>query len=218
MSQTIIAPSVLAADFRNLERAFDRINNSEASWIHFDVMDGLFVPNISFGFPLLEAVRSLTDKFIDVHLMIENPNRYLDQFVKSGANHISIHFEKNDQLRADLESIRSMNCSCGLVINPDTAFEDILEFLPIVDVLLIMSVHPGFGGQSFIPNSIDKVKQAAAFRSKENLNYKIEVDGGVSIANSKDLIIAGADILVSGSALFKASSFDSYITQLKSLS
>lgn len=214
MSNIIIAPSILAADFRNLEKEFEKINHSKADWIHFDVMDGINVPNISFGFPILEAVKKLTDKVIDVHLMIENPSLYLETFAKKGANHISIHYENNQNLVRDLKTIQDLGISCGLVINPNTDIHLIEEYLIWVDVLLIMSVQPGFGGQSFIPATFDKVKEAKKLIEKMNPKCKIQVDGGVSISNSKELIDAGADILVCGSALFNAPDFNQYVEEL----
>jgi ribulose-phosphate 3-epimerase len=215
MSHITIAPSILGADFRNLEREFEKINNSAAEWIHFDVMDGINVPNISFGFPILEAVKKMTDKVIDVHLMIENPSLYLETFAKKGANHISIHFENNQNLVRDLKTIKDLGISCGLVVNPNTEISLIEEYLTTVDVLLIMSVQPGFGGQSFITATFEKVKEAKKMIAKTNSKCKIQVDGGVSISNSKELIEAGADILVCGSALFNASHFNEYVNELK---
>ncbi len=214
MSQITIAPSILGADFRNLEREFEKINNSSAEWIHFDVMDGINVPNISFGFPILEAVKKMTDKVIDVHLMIENPSLYLETFAKKGANHISIHYENNQNLVRDLKTIQDLGISCGLVVNPNTDIYLIEEYLIWVDVLLIMSVQPGFGGQSFITATFEKVKEAKKLIEKMNPKCKIQVDGGVSTANSKELIEAGADILVCGSALFNAPDFNQYVDDL----
>ena len=215
MSHITIAPSILGADFRNLEREFEKINHSAAEWIHFDVMDGINVPNISFGFPILEAVKKMTDKVIDVHLMIENPSFYLETFAKKGANHISIHYENNKNLAQDLKTIKDLGISCGLVVNPNTEISLIEEYLIGLDVLLIMSVQPGFGGQSFITATFDKVKEAKKMIAKTNSKCKIQVDGGVSISNSKELIEAGADILVCGSALFNASNFNEYVNELK---
>lgn len=214
MTKTIIAPSVLAADFKNLTAEFEKINKSHAEWIHFDVMDGLFVPNISFGFPVLEAVSDLTDKFIDVHLMIEHPSRYFETFKNLGADGLSIHFEKNNNLRNDLLQIKDLNLKCGLVINPDTPVHLVEPFIDCIDMILIMSVYPGFGGQKFIEDTYEKVLKAKKLVSSYSESIKIQVDGGVSILNSHKLIEAGADVLVCGSALFKANDFCSYVDDL----
>lgn len=214
MNKIIIAPSLLAADFRNLEREFEKINKSEAQWLHFDVMDGINVPNLSFGFPVLEAARKLTDKFIDVHLMIEEPHRYFEEFKKYGADGITIHFEKNKQLSDDLNNISSLGMKTGLVINPDTPVEVIEPFLHQLDLVLIMSVFPGFGGQKFIEATHDRVKMARQLIEKSSRCIILQVDGGVSTENSHALIEAGADALVCGSALFKQDDFTGYVKKL----
>lgn len=213
--ETIIAPSLLAADFRNLESEVARMNHSAAEWVHFDVMDGVFVPNISFGFPVLQALRALTDKFIDAHLMIEHPAKFFGEFKKLGANHLTIHFEGNSNLKQDLIQIRELGMSAGLVLNPDTDIQVIEPYLPYIDLLLIMSVFPGFGGQKFIEATFEKVRCAKDIISKSGFNIPIQVDGGVSVENSKQLIESGADVLVSGSALFKAPDFSAYVLALK---
>lgn len=215
MNKTIIAPSLLAADFTNLEREFEKMNACEAEWIHFDVMDGHFVPNISFGFPILEATRKLTDKFIDVHLMIENPSKYFEEFKKFGADGLSIHCEGNDNLENDLKAIRLLGMKAGLVINPDTPVKSIEKYLHDIDLLLIMSIVPGFGGQKFMESTYDKIREAKAMNQLANVEVLIEVDGGVSIGNSKQLFKAGADVLVCGSALFKSENFLDYVFQLR---
>ena len=214
MNKVIIAPSLLAADFRNLEREFEKINSSEVEWIHFDVMDGLNVPNISFGFPLLEATRKLTDKYIDVHLMIENPSKYFEEFKKYGADGLTIHYENQPNIKEQLQTIKALGMKAGLVINPDTDVSVLEPYLSELDLILIMSVFPGFGGQKFIEATYDRVRIAREMITRSNKNIILQVDGGVSIDNSHRLIAEGADALVCGSALFKENDFKGYVVKL----
>jgi len=214
MNKLIIAPSLLAADFRNLEREFQKINDSAAEWVHFDVMDGVNVPNISFGFPILDATRKLTNRFIDVHLMIENPSNYFEEFKKFGADGITIHFENNRQLERDLKSIRALNMKSGIVINPDIEVSCVAPYLDDCDLILIMSVVPGFGGQKFIESTYSKVKEARELIDKSGYDIRLQVDGGVSIQNANQLRTSGADVLVCGSAVFNAPDFSKYIAEL----
>ena len=215
MNKVIIAPSLLAADFRNLELEFEKINSSEAEWIHFDVMDGQNVPNISFGFPLLEATRKLTDKYIDVHLMIENPSKYFQEFKKYGADGLTIHFENQPDIKEQLQTIKALGMKAGLVINPDTDVSVLEPYLSELDLILIMSVFPGFGGQKFIEATYDRVRIAREMITRSNKNIILQVDGGVSIDNSHRLIAEGADALVCGSALFKEDDFEGYVLKLQ---
>jgi ribulose-phosphate 3-epimerase len=215
MNKVIIAPSLLAADFRNLELEFEKINSSEAEWIHFDVMDGQNVPNISFGFPLLEATRKLTDKYIDVHLMIENPSKYFQEFKKYGADGLTIHFENQPNIKEQLQTIKALGMKAGLVINPDTDVSVLEPYLSELDLILIMSVFPGFGGQKFIEATYDRVRIAREMITRSNKNIILQVDGGVSIDNSHRLIAEGADALVCGSALFKEDDFEGYVLKLQ---
>jgi ribulose-phosphate 3-epimerase len=211
---TIIAPSILAADFANLERDIKIIHNSKAEWVHFDVMDGLFVPNISFGFPILQAVRRHTDKFIDVHLMIVQPEKYIKEFAKQGADGISVHYEGNLHIHSLLQQIREKGVKAGLVLNPHTPVSLIKDVLHLLDTLLIMSVNPGFGGQKFIPETIKRVEEAKKLCDELNPNTIIQVDGGVNVENAPLLKAAGARSLVAGSAVFKSSNPTAYIQQL----
>ncbi|NQW76392.1 MAG: ribulose-phosphate 3-epimerase [Cytophagales bacterium] len=205
MENLIIAPSVLSADFANLGSEIHMLNESEAKWIHIDIMDGMFVPNISFGFPVLEAINKISTKFLDVHLMIEKPERYLTQFKHAGANLITVHFEACTHIHRTIQEIKSLGCQVGIAINPGTPITVLNEIIQLVDLVLIMSVNPGFGGQTFIPNSIQKTKDVKVLANKcGNMNLKIEIDGGVSITNAKDLIAAGANVLVAGNFVFNS--------------
>jgi ribulose-phosphate 3-epimerase len=205
MENLIIAPSVLSADFANLGSEIQMLNESDAKWIHIDIMDGMFVPNISFGFPVLEAINKISTKFLDVHLMIEKPERYLTQFKHAGANLITVHFEACTHIHRTIQEIKSLGCQVGVAINPGTPITVLNEIIQLVDLVLIMSVNPGFGGQTFIPNSVQKTKDVKALANKcGNMNLKIEIDGGVSITNAKDLIAAGANVLVAGNFVFNS--------------
>jgi ribulose-phosphate 3-epimerase len=205
MENLIIAPSVLSADFANLGSEIYMLNESDAKWIHIDIMDGMFVPNISFGFPVLEAINKISTKFLDVHLMIEKPERYLTQFKHAGANLITVHYEACTHIHRTIQEIKSLGCQVGVAINPGTPTMVLNEIIQLVDLVLIMSVNPGFGGQTFIPNSIQKTRDVKALANKcGNMNLKIEIDGGVSITNARDLIAAGANVLVAGNFVFSS--------------
>lgn len=212
--KTIIAPSILAADFANLEKDIKLIQDSKAEWVHFDVMDGVFVPNISFGFPILQAVRKHTDKFIDVHLMIVHPEKFIKEFAKQGADGISVHYEGNLHIHSLLQQIRAEGVKAGLVLNPHTPVSLVKDVIHLVDTLLIMSVNPGFGGQQFIPETIERVKEAKKLCDEFNPNTIIQVDGGVNVDNAPLLKAAGATSLVAGSAVFKSPNPKEYIAQL----
>jgi len=205
MENLIISPSVLSADFANLGSEIQMLNESDAKWIHIDIMDGMFVPNISFGFPVLEAINKLSTKFLDVHLMIEKPERYLTHFKNAGAHLITVHFEACTHIHRTIQEIKSLGCHVGVAINPGTPITVLNEIIQLVDLVLIMSVNPGFGGQTFIPNCIQKTKDVKALANKcGNIDLKIEIDGGVSITNAKDLISAGANVLVAGNFVFNS--------------
>ena len=202
MSNVIVAPSVLSADFGNLQRDIEMLNSSAAEWIHIDVMDGVFVPNISFGFPLLQAISKHSKKLNDVHLMIVEPEKYFQQFRDAGAHQITIHYESVKHLDSAIHQIKKTGALAGVALNPATPVSVLKEIIHLLDLVLIMSVNPGFGGQQFIPYSINKVKEAKALITAANSNAKIEVDGGVGLKNAKDLIAAGANVLVAGNAVF----------------
>ncbi|CAM3284580.1 ribulose-phosphate 3-epimerase [Aquirufa ecclesiirivi] len=206
MESLIIAPSILAANFAELGSEIDMLNASQAEWIHVDVMDGMFVPNISFGFPVLEAVNKRATKVLDVHLMIEKPERYLEAFAKAGAQVLTVHYETCPHLHRTIQQIKDLGCLAGVALNPSTPVHVVEEVLADVDLVLIMSVNPGFGGQKFIPNAIKKTKELAELAASKGLTkLKIEIDGGVSTANALDLIEAGANVLVAGNFVFSSS-------------
>ena len=205
MPMKILAPSVLSADFSRLAEQIQKVEEAGADWLHLDVMDGNFVPNISFGQPVVRAIRAVTSLPLDVHLMIEKPERYLTQFKHAGANLITVHFEACTHIHRTIQEIKSLGCQVGVAINPGTPITVLNEIIQLVDLVLIMSVNPGFGGQTFIPNSVQKTKDVKALANKcGNMNLKIEIDGGVSITNAKDLIAAGANVLVAGNFVFNS--------------
>ncbi|MFN8310318.1 MAG: ribulose-phosphate 3-epimerase [Chitinophagales bacterium] len=199
---TIVSPSLLSADFSNLAGSINMLNQSKAEWIHIDVMDGNFVPNISFGFPIIKAIRPLTKKFFDVHLMIDSPGRYFQAFKDAGADHLTIHYEGNLHLDSLIRDIQKLGMSAGVAVNPATPIEVIKPVLPMLDLVLIMSVNPGFGGQKFIAYAAEKVQECRKLIVENRSGAKIEVDGGVDLSNCEALKIAGANILVAGSAVF----------------
>ncbi len=215
MAVPILAPSVLAADFANLQRDVELINQSEADWFHIDVMDGVFVPNISFGFPVMEAVRRYATKPLDVHLMITQPDRYLDQFAQAGAAAITVHYEACPHLHRTLTHIRELGCRAGVALNPHTPVNLLEDVLLEVDQVLLMSVNPGFGGQTFIEHTFAKIRRLKQLLTLNQAPVLIGVDGGVGLHNAVGLARAGADVLVTGTAVFGAVDPLAAIRQLK---
>ena len=200
----IISPSVLSADFGHLADDIAMLDRSEAEWIHIDVMDGVFVPNISFGFPVMSPIRQGTKKVLDTHLMIVNPEKYVERFVRAGADIVTIHLEATEDVRGAIAMIKKAGAKAGVSIKPATSVEVLRDILPLVDLVLVMSVEPGFGGQSFIPASTGKIWALRAMARELGLQTIIEVDGGISSHNSREVYEAGADVLVAGNAVFGA--------------
>ncbi len=213
----VLAPSLLAANFTRLGDEIQTCADAGVQWLHCDIMDGHFVPNISYGPFIVDAIRDAApDMFLDVHLMIENPDEYVEAFANAGASLISVHQETCPHLHRTIEHIKSMDCMTGVVINPATSVDLLYPILPDVDLVLVMSVNPGFGGQSFIESSFDKVYKLKAIKEQMNLNYLIEVDGGVNSDNCTKLIQKGADVLVAGSSVFKQKNIPAAIEGLQS--
>ena len=200
----IISPSMLSADFGNLERDTKMIDRSAAEWVHIDVMDGVFVPNISFGFPVMKPIRKATNKVLDVHLMIVEPEKYVRRFVEAGADYVTFHYEATDDIEGCINAIREAGAKVGISIKPATDATALTDILSKVDLVLVMSVEPGFGGQSFIDGSLDKIHDLAKMRQEQGLDFIIEVDGGISAKNAAEVFNAGAEALVAGSAVFGA--------------
>ena len=213
----IIAPSLLSANFLNLQKDCDMLNQSKADWYHLDVMDGRFVPNISFGPMIVEFFRKATDKYCDVHLMIEDPEKYAEAFKKAGADNLTVHIEACKHLHRNIQQIKALGMHAGVAINPHTPIDSLKDIIKDVDLVCIMSVNPGFGGQSFIPHTIDKIKQLKSMINEHHLDVKIEIDGGVTLENASSIISAGADVLVAGNTVFKSENPMATIEKLKSL-
>ena len=210
-----ISPSILAADFGNLQRDCEMVNRSEADWFHLDIMDGVFVPNISYGMPIIKKINEISKKTLDVHLMIIDPDRYIKTFKDIGADILTVHFEACNHLHRTIQNIKDNGMKAGVAINPHTPINLLEDILDDVDLVLIMSVNPGFGGQSFIENTFYKTKKLSEIRKSRRQNFLIEIDGGVSTSNARKLIDAGADVLVAGSFIFKSDNPEKTILDLK---
>jgi len=213
----LIAPSLLSANYLNLQQDCNMLNESQADWFHLDVMDGRFVPNISFGPMLVSFFRKATTKYCDVHLMIEEPERFADAFKDAGADSLTVHLEACRHLHRNIQQIKSLDMHCGVAINPHTPVESLTDILGDIDLVCMMSVNPGFGGQSFIPHTIHKIKHLRKLIDEAGLNVKIEVDGGVTLQNAGEIIAAGADVLVAGNTVFKSNDPSATIASLKKI-
>ena len=210
-----VSPSILAADFGNIERECNLIDKSDADWFHLDVMDGIFVPNISFGMPIVKAIRKMTSKPLDVHLMITQPERYIEKFIDIGSDIISFHIEATNKMEENISIIKSKNVKAGIAINPDTSIGDLKDIISKIDLVCLMGVFPGFAGQKFIENTFDRLKELKALIKDSNSKALIEVDGGVNEKNHMDLKSLGADVLVAGSYIFNSEDYDVVIKKLK---
>jgi len=214
----IVAPSFLASNFLRLEQECQMVNNSEGEWFHLDVMDGRFVPNISFGLPVIEQIRKATSKVCDVHLMILEPGKYAADFKLAGADNLTVHLEACTHLHRNIEQIKNLGMKAGVALNPHTPVNSLQDVLYDIDIVLLMSVNPGFGGQKFIPHTLHKIQQLRRMIDEQGLNTLIEIDGGVTLENAPSIVAAGADVLVAGNTVFKSADPSGVIKQLKALS
>ena len=199
----VLSPSILAADFKVLGQEMKKTEENGAAYIHFDVMDGMFVPSISFGMPVLASIHDATEQFMDAHLMVQEPIRYVEAFQKAGADYVTVHLEACEDVKTTLDKIHACGMKAGLAGNPETDVKELVPYLEDVEMILIMSVHPGFGGQKFIPESLDKIREVRAMLNEKNLETDIQVDGGIYVENVREVLDAGANVIVAGSAVFR---------------
>lgn len=203
MRNYVLSPSILAADFKVLGQEMKKTEENGAAYIHFDVMDGMFVPSISFGMPVLASIHDATEQFMDAHLMVQEPIRYVEAFQKAGADYVTVHLEACEDVKTTLDKIHACGMKAGLAVNPETDVKELVPYLEDVEMILIMSVHPGFGGQKFIPESLDKIREVRAMLNEKNLDTDIQVDGGIYVENVREVLDAGANVIVAGSAVFR---------------
>ena len=203
MMNYVLSPSILAADFKVLGQEMKKTEENGAAYIHFDVMDGMFVPSISFGRPVLASIHDATEQFMDAHLMVQEPIRYVEAFQKAGADYVTVHLEACEDVKTTLDKIHACGMKAGLAVNPETDVKELVPYLEDVEMILIMSVHPGFGGQKFIPESLDKIREVRAMLNEKNLETDIQVDGGIYVENVREVLDAGANVIVAGSAVFR---------------
>ena len=199
----VLSPSILATDFKVLGQEMKKTEENGAAYIHFDVMDGMFVPSISFGMPVLASIHDATEQFMDAHLMVQEPIRYVEAFQKAGADYVTVHLEACEDVKTTLDKIHACGMKAGLAVNPETDVKELVPYLEDVEMILIMSVHPGFGGQKFIPESLDKIREVRAMLNEKNLETDIQVDGGIYVENVREVLDAGANVIVAGSAVFR---------------
>lgn len=199
----VLSPSILAADFKVLGQEMKKTEENGAAYIHFDVMDGMFVPSISFGMPVLASIHDATEQFMDAHLMVQEPIRYVEAFQKAGADYVTVHLEACEDVKTTLDKIHACGMKAGLAVNPETDVKELVPYLEDVEMILIMSVHPGFGGQKFISESLDKIREVRAMLNEKNLETDIQVDGGIYVENVREVLDAGANVIVAGSAVFR---------------
>ena len=199
----VLSPSILAADFKVLGQEMKKTEENGAAYIHFDVMDGMFVPSISFGMPVLASIHDATEQFMDAHLMVQEPIRYVEAFQKAGADYVTVHLEACEDVKTTSDKIHACGMKAGLAVNPETDVKELVPYLEDVEMILIMSVHPGFGGQKFIPESLDKIREVRAMLNEKNLETDIQADGGIYVENVREVLDAGANVIVAGSAVFR---------------
>ena len=203
MRNYVLSPSILAADFKVLGQEMKKTEENGAAYIHFDVMDGMFVPSISFGMPVLASIHDATEQFMDAHLMVQEPIRYVEAFQKAGADYVAVHLEACEDVKTTLDKIHACGMKAGLAVNPETDVKELVPYMEDVEMILIMSVQPGFGGQKFIPESLDKIREVRAMLNEKNLETDIQVDGGIYVENVREVLDAGANVIVAGSAVFR---------------